>query len=189
MNFFYSEVERTVEVLKHEKVILYPTDTIWGIGCDATSELAVEKVFEVKDRPQSKSLIVLLSRVEQLDDYVEYVPENVYDIIRQSQRPLSVIFPKSKNLAKGISADGSVCIRVCNNEFCKAVIENLGHPITSTSANVSGAPSAPNFADVSPTILSRIDYAVNMYRDLKTNALPSRIIKIHNDGSYDIIRS
>lgn len=188
MNFFESEVERTVAALKCGEVILYPTDTIWGIGCDATLEQAVEAVFEVKDRPQSKSLIVLLSDVEQLNDYVENVPQQAIDLMAHSDRPLSVVFEKSKNLARGISADGSVCIRVCGNSFCKAVIRRLGHPITSTSANVSGEPSAANFCDVSQTIKSRVSYIVDLCRNEITNSSPSRIIKMHDDGTYDVVR-
>jgi len=188
MSFTDDEVERTVEFLKRDKVVVYPTDTIWGLGCDAVSEKAVDRVFEVKGRPKSKSLIVLLSDVEQLFGYVEDVSRAAVDVIESSEIPLSVIFPKSKSLAKGLSDDGSVCVRVTGNAFCKAVIRRLGHPLTSTSANISGQPSPASFADISPDILSRADYVVGFGHDVKVTARPSRIIRMRDDGTYEIIR-
>lgn len=188
MLFADDEVERTVEFLKQDKVVVYPTDTIWGLGCDAVSEKAVDRVFEIKGRPKSKSLIVLLSDVEQLFEYVEDFCPAAVDVIRSSDMPLSVIFPKSKSLAKGISDDGSVCVRVTGNAFCKAVINRLGHPVTSTSANISGEPSPASFADISHEIIARADYVVGFGHEDKTAARPSRIIRMNADGTYEIVR-
>ena len=185
---FEEEVERTVAVLKAGKTILYPTDTIWGVGCDATSSKACERVYEVKQRPASKSLIVLVDSAERLKDYVVDVPPIAYDLIEHTVNPLSVVYSQSKNLAKNISSDHSVCIRVVNNDFCKEVIRRLGKPITSTSANLSGQPSAMIFSDISEEIKNSVDYVVQLYHDSFCKPKSSTIIKLNADNTFEILR-
>ena len=160
MTPFEEEVERTVEALKAGKTILYPTDTIWGIGCDATNSKACDKVYEAKKRPASKSLIILVDSAERLKDYVVDVPAIAYDLIKHATSPLSIIYEESKNLAKNVSSDKSVCIRVVENDFCKEVIRQLGKPITSTSANLSGQPSALTFNDITEEVKQSVNYTI-----------------------------
>ena len=185
---FEEEVERTVAVLKAGKTILYPTDTIWGVGCDATNSRACDRVYEVKKRPASKSLIVLVDTAERLKDYVVNVPAIAYDLIAHSTNPLSVVYAQSKNLARNISSDRSVCIRVVDNDFCKEVIRRLGKPITSTSANLSGQPTAMTFGDISEEIKNSVDYVVQLYHDSFAKPKCSTIIKLNEDNTFEILR-
>lgn len=185
---YQQEIERTVTHLKAGKVILYPTDTIWGLGCDATNSKAVERIFEIKQRPSNKSLIVLVDSVEMLRNYVKDMPDIAVDLILKSSTPLSIIYDEGKNLAKNISSDKSICIRVVRNEFCQEIIRRLGKPITSTSANLSGEPSSLTFNDISKKILEGTDYTVQLYHDILTKPKSSTIIKLHRDNTFDIIR-
>ena len=185
---FEEEVERTVAALKAGKTILYPTDTIWGVGCDATNSRACDRVFEVKQRPANKSLIILVDSAERLKDYVVDVPPIAYDLIAHTTNPLSIVFSQSKNLAKNISSDKSVCIRVVDNEFCKEVIRRLGKPITSTSANLSGQPTAMTYNDISEEIKKAVDYEVQLYHDSFCKPKSSTIIKLNADNTFEILR-
>ena len=185
---FEQEVERTVAALKAGKTILYPTDTIWGVGCDATNSRACDRVFEVKQRPASKSLIILVDSAERLKDYVVDVPPIAYDLIAHTTNPLSIVFAQSKNLAKNISTDKSVCIRVVDNEFCKEVIRRLGKPITSTSANLSGQPTAMTYNDICEEIKAKVDYEVQLYHDSFCKPKSSTIIKLNEDNTFEILR-
>ena len=186
---FEEEVERTVAVLKAGKTILYPTDTIWGVGCDATSSRACDRVYEVKQRPASKSLIVLVDTAERLKDYVVNVPPIAYDLIAHATNPLSVVYAQSKNLAKNISADKSVCIRVVNNDFCKEVIRRLGKPITSTSANLSGQPTPLTYNDITEEMKQSVDYTVQLYHDILERPKSSTIIRLFDDNTFEIVRN
>lgn len=188
MTTFEEEVQKTVACLKAGKTILYPTDTIWGIGCDATNTKACNKVFEVKRRPGNKSLIILIDSAERLQDYVVKVPPIAYDLINHATNPLSIIYSESKNLAKNLSSDNSVCIRVVNHDFCREVIQQLGKPITSTSANLSGQPTAHTFNDISEEIKQSVDYTVQLYHDVFSKPKSSTIIRLNNDNTFDIIR-
>lgn len=188
MTPFEEEVKRTVEALQAGKTILYPTDTIWGIGCDATNSKACDKVFEVKKRPTNKSLIILIDSADRLKDYVADVPACAYDLIEHATNPLSIIYEEGMNLAKNVSADKSVCIRVVDNDFCKEVIRQLGKPITSTSANLSGQSSALTFNDISEEIKQSVDYTVQLYHDVFGKPKSSTIIKLNKDNTFDIIR-
>ena len=185
---FIEEVERTVAALKAGKTILYPTDTIWGVGCDATNSRACDRVYEVKKRPANKSLIILVDSTERLKDYVVNVPPIAYDLIAHTTNPLSIVFAQSKNLAKNISSDKSVCIRVVDNDFCKEVIRRLGKPITSTSANLSGQPSAMTFSDISEELKNSVDYVVQLYHDSFAKPKCSTIIKLNEDNTFEILR-
>lgn len=188
MNDFEIEVNKCCELLEQGKVILYPTDTIWGIGCDATNPEAVEKIFDIKERSKGKSLIVLVDSIEMLKEYVMNFPPVAPDIIKAAKNPLSVIYSESKGLAKNVSADSTICIRVVDNEFCKALIRKLGRPITSTSANLAGDAAPSIFVEITEQIKSSVDYVVQLYHDVLTKPKASTIIRLYEDNSFDIIR-
>ena len=189
MNSFEEEVELCVKLLSEGKVFIYPTDTIWGIGCDATNVKAIDKIFKVKNRPAGKGLIILVDSVERLKDYVKNPSPIAEDLIKSACNPLSIIYKESIGLAKNLSADGSVCIRVTTNEFCKEVIRRLGHPITSTSANLSGEPSPANYIDISEDMKNAADYVVSLYHDDIVKPKASTIIKINDDNTFEIVRN
>lgn len=183
------EIDTTVNVLTKGGIILYPTDTIWGIGCDATNQAAVQKIFKIKKRLESKSLIILASDIEMVKDYVENIPEIAWDLVKNMDRPTTFIYPKAKNLAKkAIASDGTVAIRVVSDEFCKQMITFFGKPVVSTSANVSGEPTALLFSKISSEIKKNVDYIVNLYHENIKEIRPSTIIKLLEDGNYEIIR-
>lgn len=189
MNTFEQEVDLCVKLLKEGKVFIYPTDTIWGIGCDATNVKAVDKIFKIKKRPAGQGLIILVDSVERLKEYVVDPSPVVADLIKAAKNPLSIVFNRSKGLAKNLSADGSVCVRVTSNEFCKEVIRKLGAPITSTSANIHGEPSPANFVDITDKMKESADYVVSLYRDVLVKPRASTIIKIKEDNTFDVLRS
>ena len=183
------EIENAVKVLQSGGIILYPTDTIWGIGCDATNETAVEKIYHIKKREKNKSMIVLLDSYEQLKNYINDIPLIAYDLQSKSDRPVTFIYPSAKNLAKNILAtDGSIAIRIPKKEFCNQLIKTFGKPIVSTSVNLSGEPSAMSFGKISFEILSQMDYIVQLYQDQILDTKSSRIIKLIEDGTFVIIR-
>lgn len=189
MNTFEQEVELCVKMLQEGKVFIYPTDTIWGIGCDATNAKAIEKVFKIKNRPAGKGLIILVDTIERLNEYVVNPSPIAADLIKSAPNPLSIIFDESTGLAKNLSGDGSVCVRVTTNEFCKEVIKRLGRPITSTSANLSGEPSPANYIDISEEMKNAADYVVSLYHDVIVKPKASTIIRINDDNTFEIVRS
>jgi L-threonylcarbamoyladenylate synthase len=183
------EIKKTCEILKRGGVILYPTDTIWGIGCDATNEEAVKRIYKIKQRSDSKALLVLLDAYEKLEYYVEEVPEIVSDLVTLSDKPLSIIFSGAMNLASNLIAeDGSIGIRITKEPFSQKLCRRFGKPLVSTSANISGEPSPANFSKISKEILRSVDYVVN-YRQTETQeSKPSGIIQIGRGGLVKIIR-
>ncbi|HLG34912.1 MAG TPA: L-threonylcarbamoyladenylate synthase [Bacteroidia bacterium] len=186
---FDSDIENAVRVLKGGGTILYPTDTIWGIGCDATNASAVEKVFAIKKRAEQKSLIILLDDVEKLYDYVEQIPEHAFTLIEYSRNPLTIIYPKAVNLAANIPAeDGSIAIRITKDEFCRELIRNSGKPLVSSSANVSGAPPPKNFSEISDEIKNAVDYIVQYRQKENKISKPSTIIRLGMKGEIEFIR-
>lgn len=183
-------VKETVKYLKEGKTILYPTDTIWGIGCDATNVKAVEKIYKIKQRVESKSLIILLDSADYLHHYMKEVPEVAYDLIESMDTPLTIIYPDAIGLAKNVVAsDKSIAIRIVRDEFCKKVIRQFGKPIVSTSANISDEPSALSFSKISDQIKKQVDYTVDLHQNLINKVKPSTIIKLGIDGEFKIIRS
>jgi L-threonylcarbamoyladenylate synthase len=182
------ELKKCVDVLRKGGTILYPTDTIWGIGCDATNEQAVQKVFDIKHRPSSKSMIILVAEPMQVTFYAE-APQVAMDLVEFAEKPLTIIYPKAKGIAKSLIAeDGSIAIRVVKDEFCKQLINMLRKPLVSTSANISGEPAPINFDDISEGIKSNVDYVVNLRQEEVNRSTPSRIIKIALNGTIEIIR-
>jgi L-threonylcarbamoyladenylate synthase len=184
-----NEIKKIVEVLRAGGLILYPTDTVWGIGCDATNEEAVKKIFELKKREDSKSLIVLVDSVDRLSAYVDDVPDVAWDLAEVSDTPLTIIYPTGKNLAKNVMAeDGSVGIRVTNEEFSKALCYAFRKPIISTSANISGNPTPENFHQIEEEIKEGVDYVVEARRDEIEKKSPSSIIKFEKNGTFVVLR-
>lgn len=182
------EIETTLTILKKGGLILYPTDTVWGIGCDATNAEAVEKVFQLKKRSDKKSLICLVSDFKMLNEYIENVPEVAYDILKYAKKPTTIIYDDPIRVAENIIAeDNSLAIRVAKDDFCKKLIKKFRKPIVSTSANISESKTPQSFAEISPLILEGVDYIVNLHHEKKSGK-PSAIIKLKNDGSVQIIR-
>jgi L-threonylcarbamoyladenylate synthase len=183
------EIKKAQAVLYKGGLILYPTDTIWGIGCDATNEDAVRRIFELKKRADSKALIVLIDSSSKLNFYVEEVPEVSWDLVDLTEKPLTIIYPGARNLAPNLLAeDGSVGIRITKETFSKQLCERFHKAIVSTSANISGQPSPHFFDEISPEIVNGVDYVVNYRREDKTPAQPSSIIKLGVGGQVQVIR-
>jgi len=184
------EILKANEILKKGGVILYPTDTVWGLGCDATRQKSVERIFKIKKRPESKGFIVLLDQFDKLYDYVDQVPDIAADLINSFDRPLTVIYPAAKNLAKNLlHPDGSVAIRIVRDGFCKSLVSLFGKPLVATSANISGSPAPLIFFKIDPEVVSGVDYVVDLYHDRIDEVKPSTIIKFDKNGEYQIIRS
>ncbi len=183
------EIKNTVEVLKKGGIILYPSDTIWGIGCDATNPDAVAKIYEIKQREDSKSMLVLIDKAGRIPSYVSEMPDLAWDLVELSEKPLTIIYPNGKNLAKNLLApDGSIGIRVVNHEFCSKLISRFGRPIVSTSANISGKISPKSFYDIDKEIKSKIDHIVSEEFDHPVSDKPSSIIMLGINGEIKIIR-
>lgn len=183
------DIKKACEVMAAGGIILYPTDTIWGIGCDATNEEAVRKVYGLKRRADNKAMLVLMDSDAKLDRYVADVPDIAWDLINVSDKPLTIIYPGAKNLAANLlDPDGSVGIRITNEEFSKKLCERFRKPLVSTSANVSGEPSPANFSEISEVIKEGVDYIVNYRQDDTAKAAPSGIIKLGAGGLVRVIR-
>lgn|SRR5690606_14926021 len=186
---FKEEINKALDVLKNGGLILYPTDTIWGIGCDATNQEAVAKVYALKQRTESKSLIILLDTDNKLASYANDIPDVAYDLIEYAENPMTIIFSNAKNLAPNvINEDGSVGIRVTSHDFCKELIQRFRKPIVSTSANISGSPSPKNFSQIDQKIKDGVDYVVDLEQEDMTEKKPSTIIKLEPDGRFAFIR-
>lgn len=182
------ELEEILTILKRGGIILYPTDTVWGIGCDATNPEAVDKVFKLKKRSDEKSLICLVNDFRMLNEYVENVPEVAYDILKYAKKPTTIIYDEPIRVAENIIAkDNSLAIRVTKDEFCKKLIQKFRRPLVSTSANISGEKTPLIYAEIDPLILEGVDYVVNLHHERKSGK-PSAIIKLKNDGSVKVIR-
>ena len=183
------EIQKAVEVLKAGGIILYPTDTIWGIGCDATNEKAIKQVFDIKKRSDSKSLIALVDSDIRLERTVEEVPVMAWDLIDFSEKPLTIIYDKPIGIApSAVNNDNSLGIRVVKDPFCKELIRNLNNPIISTSANISGEKQANCFEEITEDIKNSVDHIVNLHREELEQKQSSMIIKLDNTGLIKIIR-
>ena len=183
------DIKAALEILQKGGVILYPTDTIWGIGCDAGNEEAVKRIYEIKKRADSKSMLVLMENASLLDRYIQEVPEIAFDLIEVTDKPLTIIFAGAKNLAKNLVADdGSIGIRITREAFSSDLIRRLKRPIVSTSANISGNPSPACFDEISQEIIEAVDYVVKYRQDDIQKATPSGIIKLGRSGQIKVIR-
>ncbi len=183
------DIKKACEVMAAGGLILYPTDTIWGIGCDATNEEAVRRVYELKRRSDHKAMLLLMDSSAKLNYYVQEVPDVAWDLIELADSPLTVIYSGARNVAPNLlAADGSVGIRITQEEFSHKLCERFRKPLVSTSANVSGDPSPANFSEISETIKAGVDYIVRYRQDDLSKAAPSHIIKLGAGGLVKIIR-
>jgi L-threonylcarbamoyladenylate synthase len=186
---FNTDIEACLRVLESGGLILYPTDTIWGIGCDATNEAAVEKIFTLKKRIETKALIVLIADERSLLQYVASPHIEVFDYIAGVSKPTTIIYENAIGLASNLLAeDGSVGIRICADEFCKHLIKRFRKPIVSTSANVSGFPPPKVFSDIDIAVKEGVDYMVHYRQDDTISVEPSAVVKCNKDGSFTILR-
>lgn len=184
-----SEVARAAEIVKRGGVILYPTDTVWGIGCDGSNPEAVAKVFKIKRRADNKAMIILTASADDVECYVESMPDVARDLIEYSDKPLTIVYDKGVRLAPALTGqDGSVGIRVTREEFSAALCRRLRRPLVSTSANISGTPAPAIFAEISPEILEAVDYVVDYRRDDVRRAQPSTVMRLSSDGQFKILR-
>ncbi|WP_207424718.1 L-threonylcarbamoyladenylate synthase [Desertivirga brevis] len=183
------DITKALEILSAGGIILYPTDTIWGIGCDATNEAAVEQILKLKGREVCKGLIILLDSENKIGSYVREVPEIAYDLIEFAENPLTVIYSGAKNLPENVvHDDGSIGIRIVKHQFCQQLIQKFRKPIVSTSANISGHPSPKNFSEVSEEIRNGVDFIVNFEQDDLKEKKISTIMKLEPDGRFAFIR-
>lgn len=186
---YRDDIRHAIEVMNRGGVILYPTDTIWGIGCDATNESAVRRIFEIKKRNDAKALITLVDSEAKVQFYVRDVPDVAWDLIEFAEHPLTIIYDNARNLAPNLLAeDGSAGIRVTKEEFSKHLCMRMKRAIVSTSANISGQPAPRCFADITPEIISAVDYVCISRRNENQNPPASNIIKLGTDGKVRIIR-
>ncbi len=183
------EIKRAIEVLRSGGVILYPTDTVWGLGCDATNESAVKRIFEIKKRVAEKSMLVLVDNAAKIQGLMDEVPDMAWDLIDFAEKPLTIIYPNAKNLARNlIGEDNSIGIRITKEAFSKRLCEQFRKPIVSTSANIAGMETPANFGQISSEIKLSVDYIVN-FRQLETSKPnPSSIIKLGLGNLFQMIR-
>lgn len=191
MNYpFENDLKLADQTLKQGGLILYPTDTIWGIGCDATSAEAVNKVYALKQRQDNKALVVLLASEKDIYKYITEPPPDIFNYLENEKGPLTVIYDGATGVADNLkAADGSVAIRIVKDDFCKMLIKKFGRPVVSTSANISGMRSAENFNDIVSEIKTGVDYIVQHRQNEIKNQKPSKIIKWNRDGTITTIRS
>jgi len=182
------EINKAFQVIKRGGIIVYPTDTIWGIGCDATNYDAVQRVYDIKKRVESKSMICLVSDFKMLNQYIEEVPEVAYDILKYAQKPTTIIYDRPLRVSENLIAeDNTLAIRVIRNGFSNKLLRKFKKPLVSTSANVSGMPSPRSFQEINKEILKGVDYVVNLPH-LNKSSKASTIIKLTNDGLVKVIR-
>ena len=185
-----SEVKKAAKVLGSGGIILYPTDTIWGIGCDATRLETVQLIYALKQRDDSKSMLVLVNGLRMLKQYLHTVRPEALELIAKAEKPTTIIYPGARKLASNLlAADGSVGIRITSDPFCKKLIELTGKPIVSTSANISGEQSPAAFHKIKTPIREQIDYVVNWRQDETATSAPSAVIKLEDDGTITTLRS
>ncbi len=187
---FENDINKCLEVLKAGGLILYPTDTVWGIGCDATNEVAVDKIYQLKKRQDNKTMIVLVADERDVLQHVAAPDLSVFDFLDKTNKPTTVIYNGALGVAENLCAnDGSVAIRICKDVFCKALIKRFRKPIVSTSANISGQSTPKIYKEISEEIKSGVDYIVQYRQDDETNTEPSAVIKWNMDGSVTVLRN
>jgi L-threonylcarbamoyladenylate synthase len=183
------DLKNALDALKRGGVILYPTDTIWGIGCDATNTKAIERIYAIKKRTDSKSMLILVDEAWRINDYVNDIPDVALQLVEITDKPLTIIYTGARNISQSIlGVNDSIGIRVTSDEFCKKLIKSLNKPIVSTSANISGSQSPANFSEISKDVIESVDYVVQWRQNDKNKSVPSSIIKIGPKGEVEIIR-
>lgn len=186
---FQEDIKNCLQILNNGGVILYPTDTVWGLGCDATNADAVAKIFAIKQRDEKKSMIILLAELNKVQHFAKPPSAEIIELIKNTNKPLTIIYPEVHGLAQTlINEDDTIAIRIPNDDFCKDLITAFGKPIISTSANISGENTPSVFSEISEAIKNKVDYCCN-YRQADNNkAAPSKIVKWNADGGFDVIR-
>lgn len=188
-NKFKDDIVKCIEVLRAGGVILYPTETVWGIGCDATNEAAVKKVCEIKQRDEEHSMLVLVEHADRLGRHVKQIPEVAIQLIEVNDKPMTIVYPGAVNLAANvIGKDDTVGIRITSDEFCKKLISAFNKPIVSTSANISHEPAPKNFRDIDEKIKTQVDFIVKWRQNDPTPGVSSSVIKVGLKGQVEIIR-
>jgi L-threonylcarbamoyladenylate synthase len=183
------QLDDIVETLKSGGTILYPTDTVWGIGCDATDPEAIEKIYKIKQRPTNKGLIILVSNHEMLTHYVDYIHPRIETLLSFHTRPLTVIYDNPIHIASNaLAPDGSIAIRIVQDAFCRQIIQQFGKPIVSTSANLSGEKFPNSFSDINQIIIDQVDFTVKFKQERKESAEPSQIVRLNKQEELDFIR-
>ena len=186
---FSEDIKKSLTVLHAGGTLLYPTDTVWGIGCDATNTMAVGKVFHIKNRTAAKSLIVLIDSIDKLELYVEKVPDITADLLASISNPVTIIYSNARRLAPNVIAgDGTIAIRIVKDAFCVELIRQFGKPIVSTSANIAGYDPPAVFSHIAKEIKASVDYIASYKQDYYSLSKPSTIIRLREDGMYTIIR-
>lgn len=181
-------IEEIINNLKRGNTILYPTDTVWGIGCDATDEDAIKKVYKIKNRIESKSLIILVDSIEMLKNYIDKIPDSILRVLEDLKKPTTIIYNNPKRLpSNAIASDNTIAIRIPQDEFCQKLIKEFGKPIVSTSANISGNPTPKSFVEISEAILNSVDYVVDLHQDKRAEK-SSTILKIVDGDTVIVIR-
>ena len=184
------EINAAVEVLKSGGIILYPTDTVWGIGCDATDPEAVAKVYALKQRADSKSLITLVSDMDMIGKYVKVIPEVAINLVEVNDKPMTIVYPGAVNLAPNVIAeDGSAAIRIPMSEFCRELVRRFRKPVVSTSANISGEPAPAFYEEISIDVINAVDWVADPYLEEGATGKASQIIKVGLHGEIEIIRA
>ncbi len=183
------EINKAFDQLQSGNTILYPTDTVWGLGCDATNAEAVAKIYKLKNREESKALICLVSDIDMLERYISEIPEVAYELLEAADRPTTIIYDNPIGIAENlVASDRTLAIRIPADEFCQKLIRKFNRPIVSTSANISGQPSPKSYQEISSEILKGVDYVVNLHNE-KTASKPSTIIQLRSNGEINIIRA
>jgi L-threonylcarbamoyladenylate synthase len=186
---FGTDLANALKILRTGGIILYPTDTVWGLGCDATNVQAIRRIYQLKQRAENKSLIILVNSVPMLTRYVDNPPEVALQLAELSEKPLTIVYDKGRSLAEGVaSVDGSVGVRVCNDPFCDELITGLRKPLVSTSANISGSSAPAIFDEISEEMKAAVDYVCLWRQDDRSRATPSSVIKVSGNGTVKIIR-
>lgn len=189
MTDFENDIINSLKTLRAEKIILYPTDTIWGIGCDSTKGTAVQKIFELKKRPEKKSMIILVADENMIVDYVSNPSQKILAFIGNAEKPTTAIFKNARHLPSNlINEDGSIAIRIVKDKFCRELIQQLQKPLVSTSANLSGEKFPQNFTEISKEIKNGVDYIVQHRRNDFSKKAPSSIIKLNDQDEIEVIR-
>ena len=184
------QLKGVLQTLRSGGIILYPTDTLWGIGCDATNPDAVDRIYRLKRRSDRKSMIILTDRIENVSKYVKEVPRVAWELFEVADKPLTIVLPEARGVAENlIPEEGTIAIRIPDNEFCKKLIHKLGRPLVSTSANISGEPAPVDFEDITAEIIEGVDFVVDKAMEGAPTRTPSSIIKVGPGGEIKIIRS
>jgi len=186
---FKDEVAKALKIIQDGGTILYPTDTIWGIGCDATNTEAVQKIYKLKQRDETKSMIILLDTENKLESYISEVNPLAYDLIEYAENPLTLVMPGAKNISPAlIGIDGSIGIRITKHPFCQQLLQRLRKPLVSTSANISGKPFPQYFSQIAPEIIDGVDYVVDIDQHDMEIKTPSTVMRLAPDGKFEFIR-